>query len=116
MFDCFFSSAQPSPDPAEHHAAYFPLDAFSGLHDALVGGDKNTFTDTPHAPDELGIPPPHNLSELVRVQPDALGRLGQHLHLLEYGLAVPVLHAQPQTPARSVLLGDSFHLVQDAGS
>ena len=108
------SFEEQSPHSAKHHASNLPLDTLSRLHYASVGTDEDALADAPHASDELGIPSPHYQAQLLRVQPYALRRLGQHLHLLKHRLAVPVFHAQPQTPTRSVFLCDRLGLFQYA--
>jgi hypothetical protein len=84
-----------SPDAAKNLTTNLSLDTLSRFHDTLIGADENALANLSQPPDELAILAPHNLTQLIAAQPNALCRLGQQSHLAQNGLAVPVLHAQP---------------------
>jgi hypothetical protein len=84
-----------SPDAAKNLTANLSLDTLSRLHDTLISADEDALANLSQPPDELAVLAPHNLTQLITAQPNALRRLGQQSHLAQNGLAIPVLHAQP---------------------
>jgi len=91
----------PLPDPAQHHAAKLALDTLSCFQDASVCRDEHALSGVRQALDVVGLACPRDFGKVLRGEPYAARRLGDELHVLQHGLVLPVLEAEPKpSPGR----------------
>ena len=90
-------------DPAQCHAAQFPLHALARFQYASIRGQEHALSRMGQSLHIGCLPRPCDLPQILAGQPYPPRRLAHQLHVLEHRLVVPVLEAQPQSPPGRVL-------------